>query len=264
MAVDLQWGLLTNASANLGNALVQGAGAIRQRRETARDRGALTNYLANPTDQATFSGFAERNPAMAFQIRDDQLQRARQLRADQREQLTFVGRLVRNVRDEASYQQARRLAQQAGIDVTNVPPNYDPQFVGQLQALDRQLNRVAPVSVAEGGTLIDPETGAVVGRGNPPRPRYYPVQPGGRLELDPSYQGPTTDSPQPGPVTSEAPAFQPAPAGAPSEYGSLPSGSPLSGGGQNVQIVRVNTPQEAQALPPGTLYMTPDGRQFVR
>lgn len=42
------------------------------------------------------------------------------------------------------------------------------------------------------------------------------------------------------------------------------SGEQVPGGQQGGDAVRVNTPQEAMALPPGTVFMTPDGRRKVR
>lgn len=259
MAVDIQWDMLTNSSANLGNALANAAGNVRQHREVSRNREAVTNYLANPNDQSAFQGLAARSPEMAFRLRDEQLQRARQLRADQREQLQFVGRLVRNVRDENGWREARRVAGQAGIDLSGVPENYDQSYVVQLQELDRAMNRVAPVTVAEGAQLVDPETGRVVAS-TPQRPRYYSIPPGGRLELDPAYQGPTTDQPEAGMPTeapSEAPAFRPAPQGA-----NLPYGSPLDPGpGANVQIPRVRNQADYDALAPGQEYLDPRGRR---
>lgn len=264
MAVDLQWDLLTNSSANLGNALVQGAGQIRQRRETQRDRSAFRNYLANPEDQTAFAGAAERNPELAFRVQDHHVERARQLRSDQLSQLDYLGQILTDERGQPispdRYPQALELARRAGIDVTG-HETYDPNFVGAVVQLRNRLHPVAPVSVPEGGSLVNPQTGAVVGRGNPPRPRYYPVQPGGTLVLDPSYQ----EQPA-GPMpTGEAPAFNPAPPGAASEFSGVPSGNPLDPNlGQQQPIVRVSTPQEAAALPPGTRYMTPDGRMFVR
>jgi hypothetical protein len=139
MSVDLNWQMLTNASANLGNALVQGAGQIRQRQETSRDRSAITNYLSNPSDQAAFTGLAERNPTMAFALRDDQVQRVRALRADQQGMLRQAGELLRDVRDDQSYQRALAAARTAQIDITGAPPNYDPDFVGQIRAAARAL-----------------------------------------------------------------------------------------------------------------------------
>ncbi len=262
MAVDLDWSLLTNASANLGNALVQGAGQIRQRREAAKNRAAVANYLNNPNDQAAFAGLAERSPEMAFRIQDQHVERARQLTADQRAHLDYLGQILADERGQPigpeAYPQALELARRAGIDVTGHEV-YDPAFVGSVVQLRNRLHPVTPVSVPEGGTLVNPQTGAVVGQGRPPRPRYYPIQPGGRLELDPSYEGPTTDAPAPvpGPMASgEAPAFQPAPPGAPSQFSNVPSGNPLNPNlaSQN-QIVRVNTFEEAAALPPGTVFL---------
>lgn len=51
-------------------------------------------------------------------------------------------------------------------------------------------------TLGEGQVRYGPN-GEVIASGPAQRPRYYPVQPGGRLELDPSYQGPTTDAPPP-------------------------------------------------------------------
>lgn len=66
---------------------------------------------------------------------------------------------------------------------------------------------------------------------------------------------------RPVPIRREAPAFRVAPPG----VASLPTGSPLDGqmsGG--VDVVRVRSVQEANRLPPGTRYMTPNGAVYVR
>lgn len=66
--------------------------------------------------------------------------------ATQREKLSLVGQLLNGVRDQATYDQARATAQQNGLDVSNMPPQYDPNMVAQKlqQALtvEEQLAQV--------------------------------------------------------------------------------------------------------------------------
>lgn len=66
--------------------------------------------------------------------------------ATQREKVGFIGQLLNGVRDQATYDQARALAQQNGLDVSTMPPQYDPAVVAQKlqQALtvEEQLAQV--------------------------------------------------------------------------------------------------------------------------
>lgn len=66
--------------------------------------------------------------------------------ASQREKLALVGQLLNGVRDQATYDQARMTAQQNGLDVSSMPPQYDPNMVAQKlqQALtvEEQLAQV--------------------------------------------------------------------------------------------------------------------------
>lgn len=183
MSVDLHWEMLTNASANLGNALVGAAGAVRQRREQHKDRRALLNYLTAPEDEEAFGDLAERDPQTAYRIRDEHIEQARQLRADQREHLDYVGQLLQGVTDEAGYQRAIGLARQAGIDVTGHEA-YDPAFVSAVTDLHNRLHPVDPVRVGEGDRLVNPRTREVIAEGSP-RVRYHAIPPGGRLVAEP-------------------------------------------------------------------------------
>lgn len=66
--------------------------------------------------------------------------------ATAREQLAFLGQLAGGIRDQASYDQAKALAQSKGVDVSAFPPQYDPATVQafQQQALttEEQLAQV--------------------------------------------------------------------------------------------------------------------------
>lgn len=145
--------------------------------------------------RSAFASGGDISGAMAF---DQQQGAARAAQLKQaRDNLTIMARLIDDAVDEPSYQRSVASARALGMDVSNVPPSFDPAYVESLKRqaealrgdVDRELMAVAPGSV-----VIDKGTGRPVFT-NPDRPRYYPVPPGGRLELDPSYQGPTVGAP---------------------------------------------------------------------
>jgi hypothetical protein len=57
-----------------------------------------------------------------------------------REKLGFVAQLLSGVKDQATYDQAKALAQQNGLPIDNMPPQYDPTVIEQakIQALTVQ------------------------------------------------------------------------------------------------------------------------------
>lgn len=65
------------------------------------------------------------------------------------EKVKFAGQLLGGVKDQASYDQARALAQQNGLDVSSMPAQYDPAMVSQRlqqamsvqQRLEQALNQ---------------------------------------------------------------------------------------------------------------------------
>lgn len=217
--IDVQWGLLPAASANLGNALANGAAQIRQRRETATTRNALTNYLANPTDQAAFQGYAARDPRGAFQLRDEQVAQVRALRTDQQAMLRQAGDLLRNVRDEAGYQRALAAGRRAGIDITGAPPQFDPAFREEIvAAADALTPRTPEEEYTLGRGDIRYRGGREIARGAAPPSQVVAVAPGGTAEVieqpwptgpapvAPAQQPPLAASSAP-PAAGEAPAF---------------------------------------------------------
>lgn len=244
MVLDIQWGMLPAASANLGNALVNASGQIAQRETRARDRRAITNYLNNPggasqmtsgdprhrrvrIDPVTqepipdpddpFMRLVERNPEMAFRLRDEQTQRIRGLRTDQQAMLRQAGELLRDVTDDASYQRALAAGRMAQIDITGAPPTYDPNWVGQVRAAAGALTpRTPEEEYTLGRGDIRYRGGREIARGAAPPAQVVAVAPGGTAEVIeqawPGASSPPSDAPplaassaprRPG----EAPAF---------------------------------------------------------
>lgn len=62
------------------------------------------------------------------------------------EKVGFVGQLLGGVRDQASYDQARLAGERAGLDVSQMPPQYDPALVEQKRSqalsMEQQLAQV--------------------------------------------------------------------------------------------------------------------------
>lgn len=90
--------------------------------------------------KATLSSLTKINPekALAYQEKFNSLDQADMQKNEmglkqKLGQLDFVGRLVGGVTDEASYQQARKAAQDAGLDVSQLPPMYDPNIMKRVQ-----------------------------------------------------------------------------------------------------------------------------------
>lgn len=139
------WGLAYQG--NFQNALATGlqiGGALRNRRlqeeemkrrreaeEREREgRNALATYATAPNDDA-FAAAVQYDPRAAMAVRGDHRRdQAAQAQAE-RQRLADMAKLTRGVVDQASYQQALNVAQQLGVDVSQAPPQYDPQWIEQ-------------------------------------------------------------------------------------------------------------------------------------
>jgi hypothetical protein len=135
----------------------QQGGQMRREQET---QNALTQYALDPNNPEVMQGLAKYNPQMAIGLQERKRQEAMRGLEAHRENIVTGAKIFRqlNVRDEATYQQARQMAAQLGMDLTQVPPNYDPKYVQGV------------VSIAD---AMDPRKEA--------QDRYVPLQPGGSL-----------------------------------------------------------------------------------
>lgn len=113
-------------------AFQQGQALQRQR---ATDN-ALMKYAQNPNDPGSVSELAKYDPRLAIQVRGQmQQQRAKQQEA-QSDQILMGAKIIRQVqpKDQAGWQQALGLARQFGVDISQVPEQYDPAYVQQIVA----------------------------------------------------------------------------------------------------------------------------------
>lgn len=87
---------------------------------------------AAPESALQYAGLANQQDALADQGQMRRMQLAKQ-------NMEVQGRLLQGVRDESTYQSAKQAAAQAGLDVSQLPPNYDPAWV--QQALARTMSQ---------------------------------------------------------------------------------------------------------------------------
>jgi len=110
--------------------------AFQQGYQQKRKQNALAAYAQNPDNPQALNALAEFNPEFVVQAKKLQLQE-QQAKAKQAQEASIahiqqLGRLLNHARDETSYQQARAAAAQLpGMDMSQIPANYDPNWVNQ-------------------------------------------------------------------------------------------------------------------------------------
>jgi len=123
---------------NIFNAFRQG----QQEAQAQRGQNALAQYAVNPTPES-LNGLAQYDPQFVMQTKQAQAQQAQQQQAaqqtKQRQDLPVIGRLLDHAVDEPSYQQALAIGHRYGLDVSQAPPNYDPQWIGGLKQMVQAL-----------------------------------------------------------------------------------------------------------------------------
>lgn len=151
----VNWGLAQQGNSALGafQTGYQIGDAIRQRGIERQTSSALSGLVADPAqDDAKFAELIKGLPIQSAQalinartgMQAQQQQAQQQRRAD----LPFVGRLLQSSTDEASYQRARQVAQQYGVDLAGAPETFDPVW------RDQQLTTVQALSTPQGQQVL--------------------------------------------------------------------------------------------------------------
>lgn len=260
---ETNWGLLQIP--DIGGAFRQGQEARRQ----SDARNALAAYATNPNEQS-LNALAPIAPEFVIQQRQS-LAKTRQeqetlQQKQQQEQIGIIGRLLSSVRDEQTYQQALAAARQGGIDVSNVPQTFDPNWVNQTKMLvdaysadgGQQLSGLARELLNAGYQQGTPEfqQAMMVALQGKYAPQYTDQQGNLRQARLPSL-------PQPG---------QPAQPAQPVKETSFEAASDIARqmGPQFPEFVRNNgfrvrvaSPEQAMQLPSGTPLILPDGSEGV-
>lgn len=181
---------------------------------------AMRGYAMNPDDPNAVNALAQVDPAMAIQVRQQQAAaKQREIAAQraaveaQRENIITGARIIRELKptDDASWQQALVAAQRMGVDISEVPPAYDPQYVQGLIATADALkpeNQGQPTSLERNYRFFQetaPELAPKYLNNQANPPRFVPDGAGGFIAIDPAafaegQPTPTAGGPQPGQI----------------------------------------------------------------
>lgn len=211
----------------------------RRQMETQR---AMGEYAKNQNAD-TARAVAVHDPQLGMRVMDREEDRAAQVaKAAQEQTLKFV-KLAQFVEShpnkEAAYQQGLRIAAQAGLDVSQAPPNYDPAwmqdklafsqaFLAEPEKMTALMQEVAAMGYQPG----TPEFQAEMRRQRDPT-KIVPLQPGGTIA---------------GYTPGEGLRMLVLP-----NDGSAAPGSPAG------SAPKISSPEQLAQLPPGTVYIAPDG-----
>lgn len=130
------------------NAMNQNKLAGMQLAETERAAGAdkeMARLLAGGEDVAkglASAGYGKQSLAYAKQQREMEKEKLTSIKS----QMELIGQVAGAAKDQASYTQGLSILKNAGVDISQIPPQYDPGYVKQamMQAMDvtKQLAEV--------------------------------------------------------------------------------------------------------------------------
>lgn len=193
--MSVNWGLGIQQG-NPGESFVNAFNQGMQRNEQTAAKNALATLVQNPNDPNALAALAKTNPEAAMQFRQQQMENVKAQLGQHYDSVLKGAEILRqfNPKDQQSYSQALAAAQQAGIDISQVPQEYNPQYVdGIIHIADafkpQADNNVQNIPYQQGGGVLqyDKRSGAV-------RQLVVPNE-------DPSRTGqPAGQGPQPGQV----------------------------------------------------------------
>jgi hypothetical protein len=162
MAVNWALGL---QQGNAGDAFAQSfqQGQVNNRQNMARS--AMAALVANPGNQRALQALASVDPQAAQQFQAQHQQQTQALLEQHRDNIVKGAQLIRQMqpKDDARWQQVLNMARQAGIDTTEVPPHFDPQYVqGVVQLADtfapQPNGQIVPFTEGGGVARMNPQT----------------------------------------------------------------------------------------------------------
>lgn len=205
--MQIDWRLLgppVDVAGAFQGGFARGSALRQMREERERQEGFQRSALAAFDPQtgqidpvrmrSAFAQAGDIEGAMRFE--ESQREQAAAQRTAQRQQMMDVARLLDEATDQASYDRGRAIAQRMGLDMSDIPEAYDPAWVDQQRQImrdfiERPQEMTSFMREAQAAGIVpgsEEFRNAFNRRYN--APRYFPLNPGGRLELDPSYTGP--------------------------------------------------------------------------
>lgn len=156
------------------------AQAFQQGQQQAREnkaRAAMAELTRDPNNQQALQDLASIDPQSAQVFQQQRIELAKQQLAQHQENILKGAQIIRqlNPRDDATWQQAKAVAAQAGVDVSEVPDHYDPQYVHGIVSI---ADAFKPQQGMQGKDISVPQGGAVL-HVNPDGTTKWTVMPNG-------------------------------------------------------------------------------------
>lgn len=228
---------------------------------------------AAPDMSADWTALAQWKPEVALQLREKERERGEAAAKAQREKVENLARLTSGVTDDTVYQQRLATARSLGVDVSQAPTNFDPNWIQtqntiaqvwleddgkKLSGLARELQDAG----YQPGTPQFQEAMGIALRGKY-APQYTDDQGNVRMGQLPALPTPKTatapSATTPPRLTAEPYDFN-AYVGYVQSQGKEAADAFLM---RNKTPVRVASPDQARQLPSGTLIIMPDGSEGV-
>jgi hypothetical protein len=221
---EVNWALGLQQGPNAGEAFTNAFRQGQQARQQNMAKSAMAALVQDPNNQRALEALAQVDPQAAMQFQERQRQQALSGLERHRENIVKGAQIIRQLqpKDQAGWDQARTMASQLGIDVSEVPPQFDPQYVQGLVGI---ADALAPRSGAQDPGIIR-EFEIATQRGL--------VQPGTSYQQYLQMRNPGMLAP----VT-------------------IPENAVVEGG---ANLPTVASPDDAMRLPPGSQFRMPDGR----
>jgi hypothetical protein len=132
-----------NAGAAFAQAFQQG---MAQNQERAK-RQAMAALMADPNNGQAMNALAQMDPQAAMQFKSQQAEALKAQLAQHQDSILKGAEIIRQFqpKDQASYSQALQAAHIAGVDISQVPQEYNPQYVdGVVKLADALKPQSAP------------------------------------------------------------------------------------------------------------------------
>ena len=154
MAVN--WNLLQN---------VDVAGSFQKGVEQAKQRqgeNALAAFVQNPQDTNAFAQLAKSDPKLAYQVRNNQQEQdwkrakyQQDARESQSKQVEAASKFLDQIApDGSNYGQIIQAARLAGVDVSEAPQAFDPQWVGTYKTIAQAFAKDPDGLTSEAKNLV--------------------------------------------------------------------------------------------------------------
>lgn len=138
--IDWRMGLMPDVGQNIMGAFEAG----QEKAQKGRERNALAAYVQNPNGQ-TLGAVTQDNPMLGMQLQDRKAQKLAaqqaeaQKRADRsREQLPIMVKLLEQATPQ-NYAETVALAKNYGLDVSQAPPSFDPNWIESNKVLAKAM-----------------------------------------------------------------------------------------------------------------------------